>query len=59
MKKLIFMLMVISTFTTAIAAPPTIVEERGCRHWYIRIFGYQILDHANDACNTGRNWNWF
>ena len=51
--------MVISTFTTAIAAPPTIVEERGCRHWYIRIFGYQILDYANDACNTGRNWNWF
>lgn len=34
-------------------------RPRGCKQWYIRIFGYTLLAHNNDACqNSDGNWDW-
>lgn len=59
---MIFTVVALISFTSIFAANWTeegnTSESRGCRHWYIKIFDYQILDHANDECG-GDNWNWF
>lgn len=60
MKKVIFvgcMLMI----TTAIFAQDFTADRRppGCRTWRIKIFGYTLLEHNNDACqNSDGNWDW-
>lgn len=34
-------------------------RPRGCKQWRIKIFGYTLLEHNNDACqNTDGNWDW-
>lgn len=34
-------------------------RPRGCRQWYIRLFGYTLLEHNNDECeNSDGNWDW-
>lgn len=34
-------------------------RPRGCRQWRIKLFGYTLLEHNNDACqNSDGNWDW-
>jgi hypothetical protein len=60
MKKLFF-LAVALLMTTAIFANETTEDRRpaGCRSWRIKIFGYTLVEHYNDACqNSDGNWDW-
>ena len=62
MKKLIFTAVALLSFTAFFAseyANEEMAARRGCRQWRIKIFGYTLLEHNNDAChNTDGNWDW-
>jgi hypothetical protein len=62
MKKVILSLLLLGTTLGAIAqtsSEETDRRRRGCREWYVTLFGWTILAHHSDECgNSDGNWDW-